>query len=352
MHCFTFTAEELAVLAHERYHHPDPKVQRRMDILWLKHHGLPHERIAAIVGVARATVQRCLADYRTGGLERLRQSLPRDPRSRLEPHRTSLEEQFRQHPPPTVRAAQQVIEQHTSLRRGPTQVRRFLDRLGMRPRRVAAIPLPPKTPPDEHVRVQQAFVEEQLEPKLAAARAGQRDVWFVDASHFVYAAMLGWVWCWVRQYVRSAAGRKRYSVLSALHAVSHQLLTVTTHTYVNALTVCDLLRIVAAANVGRPITLVLDNAAYQKCTVVTALAASLGIELLYLPSYSPNLNLIERVWKYVKKQLRASNGTDYAAFTDTIDRVLSELPTTRKPDMDTLLTHTFQTWENVSLLAA
>lgn len=352
MRTFSFTEDELQGLAHDRYHHPDPKVQRRMDILWLKYHGLTHDRIAAIAGVARATVQRCLDDYLAGGLDRVRQHSPGGSRSLLEQHRTSLEEHFRQHPPPTVHAAQQVIEQQTGLRRGETQVRRFLQRLGLRPRRVAAIPLPPNTPPDEHTRVQQAFVAEQLEPKLAEARAGQRDVWFVDASHFVYAAMLGWVWCWVRQYVRSAAGRKRYSVLGALHAVSHRMLTVTTHTYVNAQTVGELLQALAAASVGRPLTVVLDNARYQKCAVVTALAARLGIELLYLPSYSPNLNLIERVWKYVKKQLRASFCTDYAAYTSTIDRVLSELPNTRKPDMDTLLTHNFQTWADVSLLAA
>jgi transposase len=46
-----------------------------------------------------------------------------------------------------------------------------------------------------------------------------------------------------------------------------------------------------------PITLVLDNAHYQKCALVQALARGLGIELLYLPAYSPNLNLIERFWK-------------------------------------------------------
>jgi transposase len=352
MRTFMFSEAELEAIAHDRYHHPDPKVQRRMDILWLKHHGLTHERIAVIVGRARVTVQRCLDDYLAGGLERLRQRPPASPRSLLDQHRTSLEEQFHQHAPPTVRAAQQLIEQHTGLRRGETQVRRFLHRLGLRPRRVAAVPLPPNTTLDEHTRIQTAFVQQHLEPRLAEARAGQRELYFADASHFVFAAMLGWVWCWVRQYVRSATGRKRYSVLAALHAVSHQLITVTTHTYINAPAVCDLLRAVAAASVGRPITVVLDNARYQKCALVTAFAASLGIELLYLPSYSPNLNLIERVWKYVKKQLRARCCSTYEEFTGTIDGVLRELPATRKPDMDTLLTHSFQTWDNVSLVAA
>jgi len=48
--------------------------------------------------------------------------------------------------------------------------------------------------------------------------------------------------------------------------------------------------------------LVLDNARYQKCHLVQNLAATLNIELLFLPTYSPNLNLIERLWKFVKKK--------------------------------------------------
>ncbi len=352
MRTFTFTAAELQAIAHERYHHPDPRVQQRMDILWLKHHGLTHARIAAVAGVARATVQRCLDHFLDGGLERLRQTPRRGPRSQLDEHRTSLEEQFRQHPPPTVRAAQQVIVQHTGLQRGETQVRRFLQRLGLRPRRVAAIPLPPKTSLAEHAQTQQTFRDDRLEPVLAEARAGQRDVYCVDAAHCVFAAMLGWVWCWVRQHLRAASGRQRYNVLGALHVVSHHMIRVTNHSYINAGSVCDLLRAVAAASVGRPITLVLDNARYQKCAVVTALAASLGIDLLYLPSYSPNLNLIERVWKYLKKQLRAHPSATYAEFTAKIDQCLSELTTTHKQDMETLLTHRFQTFENVSFMAA
>ena len=84
--------------------------------------------------------------------------------------------------------------------------------------------------------------------------------------------------------------------------MTHRLVRVTNHDYINAESVCALFRTVAAASVGVPITLVLDNARYQKCALVQALASSLGIELLYLPGYSPNLNLIERLWRFVRKQ--------------------------------------------------
>ena len=80
----------------------------------------------------------------------------------------------------------------------------------------------------------------------------------------------------------------------------HELITVTNDTYINAQSVCDLLRRIAQLGFEVPITLVTDNARYQKCRIVQELAEILDIELLYLPVYSPNLNLIERLWKSVK----------------------------------------------------
>jgi hypothetical protein len=56
----TFSEADVQGIAHERYHHPDPHVQRQMEILWLKHHEFTHERIATLAGCSRSTVQRTL----------------------------------------------------------------------------------------------------------------------------------------------------------------------------------------------------------------------------------------------------------------------------------------------------
>jgi len=178
-------------------------------------------------------------------------------------------------------------------------------------------------------------------------------VLFVDAAHFVFGPFLGFLWCLVRLLVPGPSGRKRYNVLAALNAVTHEVIRVTNHSYINAESVCALLRQVAAAGLPRPLTLVLDNARYQRCELVQSLARSLRIELLFLPSYSPNLNLIERLWKFVKKTCLASRPLpDYETFTRTIDDCLNNLQTRYKDQMATLLALNFQTFEDEPVLAA
>ncbi len=74
----------------------------------------------------------------------------------------------------------------------------------------------------------------KLEPRLEKAKSGQRAVFFVDAAHFVLGAYLGFLWCFERLFVKSGAGRQRFNVLGALNAVTHELITVTNDSYINA----------------------------------------------------------------------------------------------------------------------
>jgi len=192
----------------------------------------------------------------------------------------------------------------------------------------------------------------KLRPRLRQAERGDRTVPFVDAAHFAYGPFLGFLGCLVRLLVPGPSGRKRYNVLAALNAVSREVIRVANHSYINAESVCGLPRQIAAAGLPRPITLVLDNARYQRCKLVRALARSLRIELLFLPSYSPNLNLIERLWRFVKKECLASRPLpDYETFTHSIDACLKSLDTKYKGQMATLLTLNFQTLEDEPVLA-
>ena len=205
----------------------------------------------------------------------------------------------------------------------------------------------------EHVDIQARFLETDLKPCLDAAVAGQGHVFFVDAAHFVFGTFLCGLWSFARIFVRAASGRQRFNVLGAWNAVTHELIAVTNTTAVNTETMCELLRKMAALGLTGPITLVLDNARYQRNAAVQALAEQLGITLLFLPSYSPNLNLIERLWKFIKRRaLYGRYHPTFAEFRAAIQETLDGLPTTHAEPLKTLMTLNFQQLENVSLMAA
>jgi transposase len=282
-----FSEEEKQALNHERYYYPHPPVQRKMEAVWLKSQGLPHHEICRLADLSPHTLCDYLRDYQSGGIEKLKETNFYQPTSDLEEHRDTLEDYFRQHPPATIKEAAAKIKDLTGIERKETQVRAFLKSLGMKCRKVGM--LPAQADPDE----QAVFKTERLEPRLKEAQAGQRTMFFVDAAHFVLAPFLGFLWCFERVFVQAPAGRQRFNVLGALNAITHELITVTNDTYINADSVCQLLFKLAELNLGVPITLVLDNARYQKCALVLETAKNLKIELLFLPAYSPNLNLIE-----------------------------------------------------------
>ena len=135
-----FAEEDKQALNYERFHYPDPRVQRKMEVLWLVSQGLGLSEGARLAGVSVKTVRRYIEQYQRGGIEALKQSLYRVPQSELDQHAETLKEYFEKDPPSTVKEAQAAIEKLTGIRREETQVRAFLKRLGMRRRKMATVP--------------------------------------------------------------------------------------------------------------------------------------------------------------------------------------------------------------------
>ena len=174
---------------------------------------------------------------------------------------------------------------------------------------------------------------------------------FMDASHFVMGCdFLGYVYSRTRRFVRTSSGRRRYNVLGALDFVTGSVLTVTNDDYITATQVCEMLRNISAQYAGKTVHVILDNARYQKCQVVRSLALELGIDLLYIPPYSPNLNLIERFWKFVKGELRSKYYDNFSLFQEKIDRLIQSATGSNRKRIAKLIGEKVQFFDTLRLI--
>lgn len=168
-------------------------------------------------------------------------------------------------------------------------------------------------------------------------------VYFCDGVHLTYGYEGGKYWCRKRVCVKSAYGRKRVNCLGFLDAVSHKVESVMNDSYLNADSVCEGLRKIRQNAPDELLYVVLDNAAYQHCRKVKDCSAELNINLIYLPPYSPNLNLIERLWKFLRSKILANKYYDsFKQFFDNVHDFLDSSHIVFSDSLDSLLSFNFQ----------
>ena len=325
---FRVSEADLEVLNYDRYHYPDPMVQRRLHAVYLKGvTSCSNAMIGLIAGLHPNVVARWLKTYEKQGLAALKTNNYGKGKSKLDAYSQSILADFEATPPHTSAEATQRIFEQTGIRRSPQQVRAFMKRHGLRYRKCGHVPA--KADPDR----QQHWVDTELNPAIEAAKEGRIHLLFCDAAHFVLQPFLCFLWSAARVFIKGAAGRNRINVLGAVNAVTKEVTTLINDTYITADTLIAFLKTIKEKyGDGKGIAIVLDNARYQHCFVVKTFAASVGIHLLFLPPYSPNLNIIERLWKFTKKQILHAKYYDKPAafhqairdFFDTINDHCSE----------------------------
>lgn len=334
-----FSLEDRKQLQDISEKHPHHFVRKKALALRLKSKKLPHFKIAQILNICENTLRSYLEGYRNDGLKYVLAINFYQPQSELKPFEPKIKDYLDKTPPASVKQACAEIKKLTGVKLEKTQMRYHIKRLGAGYRKVCGIPAKADT------EKQRLFKEELLEPRLQEAETGTRTVFFMDAAHFVLGAFLSYLWSLSRVFVKTPSGRQRFNVLGALNAISKELLTITNDTYITSIQVCELLKLIKSKTRG-PVTIVLDNAKYQRCKLVMELALKLDIELLFLPPYSPNLNLIERLWKFIKKHcLNSVYHPDFNTFRNSISSFIVCMNTTHKDELSTLLTPKFQTFK-------
>lgn len=326
--------------------HQHELVKRKALTVLLKSYDIQHIQIAKIVGISESSVRQYLKEYLQNGILSIKTINFNTPTSRLQPFKDAILSYINQTPPASIKQACEEIGIITGIKLKESAMRAYLKSIGVKCRKTCSIPA------KADIIKQKNFLENELQPRLDEAEAGKRDVFFVDSAHFVLGAFLGLVWSIVRIFVKVPSGRQRFNVLGALNAVTKELITVTNDTYITAIQVCDLLNIIARSG-SRKKTVVLDNARYQRCNLVVEHAAKLNIELLFLPPYSPNLNLIERVWKFTKKKcLNSKYYANFDLFKNVIGSFLADMHKVHGVELKSLLTLKFQVFTDEQMRQA
>ena len=153
---------------------------------------------------------------------------------------------------------------------------------------------------------QAAFLAEQLQPLLVQAEAGQAVVYFADAAHPTHNTRSTWMWTRTGQPrpLPTVSGRERVNLNAAVNAHCPTQVHLHETDCVNAQSTKALYeKLLAAHPDGRPIYVVCDNARYYRNRELAEWLQDKPLVQVFLPPYSPNLNLIERLWKFLRQKI-------------------------------------------------
>ena len=142
--------------------------------------------------------------------------------------------------------------------------------------------------------------------------------------------------------MKSNTGRKRINILGALDIEDFSVTATLTEEMCNSERIVEFLQKIKEKYPDREIVIILDNARYNYAIATRAFAEDNNIKLLFLPPYAPNLNLIERLWKFTKKHL--VNNTyheDYTHFVNATKRFFDRLGDYRQ-ELSSIFTQKFQ----------
>ena len=168
-------------------------------------------------------------------------------------------------------------------------------------------------------------------------------VYFGDATHPLHNTVLssGWIKKGQEKEVFTNSGRSRVNIYGAISLHGEDVITRSYDT-INQFSVCHFLKALRARNPnGEKLYFILDQGPSNKAHSVSTLAAELNIEIVFLPAYSPNLNPIERLWKFFKKKVLYNRY--YEKFKDFKEVCALFFRGIRKfrPELQTLITDNF-----------
>ncbi len=211
-----------------------------------------------------------------------------------------------------------------------------------------------KTVPSRADEQQQLeFLDEVLPALLEEVAAGKAVAYYADGSHPTHNTKAGRGWIRKGQdfAIDCNSGRKRVNINAAVNALKPEHLVYDITDSVNAQSTQRLCRQLLRKHPGRTIYLICDNARYNRNRMLQGRAENQRVEFIFLPPYSPNLNLIERLWRFMRKEVIGSTYYDtYSKFKEGIIAFLKNAKA-YKSELRSLPTLNFRTVDGTSVYA-
>jgi len=323
----------------------DRKTADRLRVVWFKAEGMTHKEIARLLQMHINTVTNCLKRYSDGGLDAVCDMNYQGKQARLTTQQQeALKVELKTRIYNTAQRVIRWVEKQFGVSYKLRGMHKLLKRLGFTYKKNRLVP--GKANPE----AQRQFVR-WFEKVRAELRADDR-LYFGDAMHAKHNAEAGYAWSKVGEphLIPTNSGRKRYNILGAYCTQTHEHVFILTEDNINQDKIIELLELLRAKHPGNgKIYLVLDNASYNKALRVRARAEKDRIILKYQPPYSPNLNLIERLWKFTRsKFFKDKYRSTFAKFKEQLDKFFANLGKYHD-DLATLLTERFElvpsTWQ-------
>ena len=294
-------------------------------------------QIAEILLFDEKTSRKYFERYQQGGIQALLDDNYSGAAPKLDDHQMAeLEEYLEEHILPDAKAVIAHIYKQYRVRYSVSGVTDLLHRLGFSYKKPKHVP--GKQDPDQ----QQIFLKEY---KRLKARKGKDDpIYFADATHPQHNSVpsCGWIKKGQEKELKANCGRQRLNINGAINV---ETLEPTTGFYdtINAESTIHLFaKIEAKHPKAKRIYIIADNARYYHARLLKKYISGTRIKLIFLPPYSPNLNLIERYWKFFKKKVL--NNCYYETFKEFKQACKSFFRKRKKylPELQTLLTENFQ----------
>jgi len=342
--------KDLKFMKTQRNKHSNMKIRLRFNVLWLTRKIGTARLIAEITGVSERQVFNIIKMYNNSGLEGIMDIEHNKQESKLMGFSDLICYELSEKSPSSIKEAKEIIYQLTGLKRSLTQVRKFLKKLGMKYLKPFLIPMGTKeTDLAEKVKKQKKFVKNKLSKAMKDAKNGKSKLLFMDAVHMQIACMLGFIWCFVKKFIPALPVRGRVNVIGATSFYGDDFIYDINQTGVKQEAIIQFLRKIRSKFGNIKITLVLDNASYHHAHAVQRIAQELNITLLFLPVASPNLNIIERLWKFIKSKFLKNHAfLNLAELESALSNGLKTLKKKHKKELRSLLTPKFQCFNNTA----